>query len=60
MEKILVTENEVSIATLITYNFEQGGYCFKAARDGVQACLLIESFLLDLAILEPRLPLKNG
>ena len=55
-----MTENEVSIATLITYNFEQAGYCFKAAGDGGQACLLIESFLLDLAILEPRLPLKNG
>ena len=60
MKKILVMENEVSIASPITYNFEQTGYSFKAAGDGGQACLLIESFVPDLATLEPRLPLKSG
>ena len=55
-----MVEDEVSIASLITYNLEQSGYCVKAAGDGEQACALVESFVPDLVTLDLLLPLKSG
>lgn len=60
MKKILVVEDETSIARLIAYNLEQAGYCVETAEDGEQACTRVESFRPDLVTLDLLLPLKSG
>ena len=60
MKKVLVVEDEPSIAHLIAYNLEQAGYCVEIAEDGEQACVRVESFGPDLVTLDLLLPLKSG
>lgn len=60
MKKVLVVEDEPSIAHLIAYNLEQAGYCVEIAEDGEQACARVESFGPDLMTLDLLLPLKSG
>ena len=60
MRKILVVEDEASIASLIAYNLEQAGYWVETAEDGEQACTRVESFRPDLLTLDLLLPLKSG
>ena len=60
MRKILVAEDEASIAHLIAYNLEQAGYWVETAEDGEQACTRVESFRPDLVTLDLLLPLKSG
>lgn len=60
MKKVLVVEDEPSIAHLIAYNLEQVGYCAEIAEDGEQACARVESFGPDLVTLDLLLPLKSG
>lgn len=51
LKKVLVVEDEPSIAHLIAYNLEQAGYCVEIAEDGEQACTRVESFGPDLVTL---------
>ncbi len=60
LKKILVVEDEASIASLIAYNLEQAGYCVETAEDGEQACARLESFRPDLVTQDLLLPLKSG
>ena len=60
MKKVLVVEDEPSIAHLIAYNLKQAGYCVEIAEDGEQACARVESFGPDLMTLDLLLPLKSG
>ncbi len=60
MKKVLVVEDEPSIAHLIAYNLEQAGYCVEIAEDGEQACARVESFGPDLVTSDLLLPLKSG
>ena len=60
MKKILVVEDETSIAHLIAYNLEQAGYWVETTEDGEQACTRVESFRPDLLTLDLLLPLKSG
>ncbi len=60
MKKVLVVEDEPSIAHLIAYNLERAGYCVEIAEDGEQACTGVESFGPDLVTLDLLLPLKSG
>jgi DNA-binding response OmpR family regulator len=58
--KILVVEDEPSIAKLIAHNLEQGGYQVSIAADGVQALRTLREAPPDLLILDLLLPLKSG
>ena len=60
MKKVLVVEDEPSIAHLIACNLKQAGYCVESAEDGEQACARVESFGPDLMTLDLLLPLKSG
>ncbi len=60
MKKVLVVEDEPSIAHLIAYNLEQAGHCVEVAEDGEQACAQVESFGPNLVTLDLLLPLKSG
>ncbi|MEW6296173.1 MAG: response regulator [Thermodesulfobacteriota bacterium] len=61
MEKrILVVEDEHSIAHLIAYNLEQVGYCTATATTGGEALRLVESFSPHLLTLDLLLPRQSG
>lgn len=61
MEKrILVVEDDTSIAHLIAYNLEQTGYRVARAGNGVEALQRVESFSPHLLTLDLLLPQQSG
>lgn len=61
MEKrILVVEDECSIAHLIAYNLERVGYRTATAANGGEALQLVESFSPHLLTLDLLLPRQSG
>lgn len=59
-ERILVAEDEPSVADLIAYNLEQDGYRVSIAADGVQALAALQEAPPHLLILDLLLPLQSG
>ncbi|HJH10597.1 MAG TPA: response regulator transcription factor [Metalysinibacillus jejuensis] len=58
MKKILVVEDELSIATLLKYNLEQAGFAVETANDGqagFDKALAIEPDLILLDLMLPKL-----
>jgi DNA-binding response OmpR family regulator len=60
VKRILIVEDELSIANLICYNLEQAGYRVAAAFDGEEALQTIESFSPHLITLDLLLPRRSG
>ncbi len=60
MKKVLVVEDEQSIATLLQYNLEQAGYKVYIARDGNTAISMTQSEEPDLLLLDIMLPGMDG
>ena len=60
LKKVLVVEDEASIAGLIAYNIEQAGYRVQTATDGQAACRQAETFAPDAVTLDLLLPLVSG
>lgn len=58
--RILIVEDESSIAHLIAYNLEQGGYRTAIAANGGDAYHLVESFAPHLVTLDLLLPQQSG
>lgn len=59
-KKVLVVEDEASIAGLIAYNLERAGYRVQTATDGQEACWQAETFAPDAVTLDLLLPLVSG
>lgn len=59
-EKILVVDDEKSIADVIAYGFCREGYNVEVAYDGNEALDKISSFQPDLIILDVMMPNMNG
>lgn len=59
-KKILVVEDEQSIATLLKYNLEQAGYDVLLAYDGKDGLDTIISAEPDLVMLDLMLPILDG
>jgi DNA-binding response OmpR family regulator len=59
-KRILVVEDETSIAHLIAYNLEQAGYRAAIAVNGGEALHLVESFSPHLLTLDLLLPQQSG
>jgi CheY-like chemotaxis protein len=59
-ERILVAEDEPSVASLITYNLEQDGYRVTVAGDGEEALRALVSSPPELLVLDLLLPLRSG
>lgn len=59
-KKVLIVEDELSIATLIKYNVEQAGFKTDVAFDGEEAIQKISNERYDLIILDLMLPKMNG
>ena len=60
LKKVLVVEDEASIAGLIAYNLERAGYRVQTATDGREACRQAETFAPDAVTLDLLLPLVSG
>lgn len=58
--KILIVEDEQSIATLIKYNLEQAGYQTKVASDGKEALYFLDEQYFDFIVLDLMLPEIDG
>lgn len=60
MIKILIVEDDDSIAKLIQMSLGKNGYHCECAGDGLQASEMIEARLYDLVLLDIMLPKING
>lgn len=58
--KILVIEDELSIATLLQYNLKQAGYEVLIAHDGEEGLQVAVSQQPDLILLDLMLPKRDG
>ena len=58
--RVLVVEDEPSVANLIAYNLEQDGYSISLAADGVAALQALRDDPPDLLVLDLLLPLQSG
>lgn len=59
-EKILVVEDEKSIADLITYAFKREGYCVETAYNGEEALRKIKQFSPHILIIDVMMPKMSG
>lgn len=59
-EKVLVVDDEKSIADVIAYAFKREGYSVEVAYDGEQALNKIEIFKPHVVILDVMMPKMNG
>lgn len=59
-DKILVVEDEESLAIGLEFNLQQEGYEVKIAKDGKEALLSFEDGEIDLIVLDIMLPYLNG
>jgi two-component system phosphate regulon response regulator PhoB len=58
--RILVVEDEDSLATLLQYNLEKEGYHVAMAGDGEEALIQVDERLPDLVLLDWMLPKVSG
>src|SRR5258705_12794125 len=59
-ERILIAEDEPSVASLIAYNLEQDGYRVTIAGDGDEALRSLAASPPELLVLDLLLPLRSG
>jgi DNA-binding response OmpR family regulator len=59
-EKVLVVDDEKSIADVIKYAFKREGYCVEVAYDGEDALNKIATFKPHVVILDIMMPKMNG
>ena len=59
-EKILVVDDEKSIADAIAYAFKREGYIIETAYDGEEALKKIQAFKPHVVILDVMMPKMNG
>jgi two-component system response regulator VicR len=59
-KKILVVDDEKSIADIVKFNLEKEGYMVELAYDGEEAIEKVYEFLPDLIVLDIMLPKKDG
>lgn len=59
-KKILVVDDEKSIADIIKFNLEKEGYIVELAYDGEEAVEKVYGILPDLVILDIMMPKKDG
>jgi DNA-binding response OmpR family regulator len=60
VKRVLIVEDEFSIASLIAYNLQQSGFQLATAHDGPEAIRLVNDFCPHLVTLDLLLPLQSG
>jgi len=58
--KILLVEDEESVAKLMLYNFKKAGYQYEWAENGLEGYLLAKSYLPDIIISDIMMPEVDG
>jgi DNA-binding response OmpR family regulator len=58
--KLLVVEDDHSIADLYLFKFDIAGFEVRAAYDGEQGLKAAEDFLPEIILLDLRMPVMNG
>ncbi|MGB0496885.1 MAG: phosphate regulon transcriptional regulator PhoB [Rubricella sp.] len=58
--KILVVEDDDSLAELLRYNLDKEGFALRVAPDGEEALMAVEEFAPDLVVLDWMLPHVSG
>jgi DNA-binding response OmpR family regulator len=58
--KLLIVEDDRSIADLYLFKFELAGYEVRSAYDGLEGLKAAEEFLPDIILLDLRMPVMNG
>ncbi len=58
--RVLVVEDEDSLAEILEFNLQRNGFQVLIAKDGLEACRLIGREKPDLILLDIMLPLLNG
>jgi two-component system phosphate regulon response regulator PhoB len=59
-KRILIVEDDHSLAEIVAYNIGQAGYEVTVARDGAEGLRLAESLTPDVVILDLMLPVMDG
>jgi DNA-binding response OmpR family regulator len=59
-KRILVVDDEKSIATAVSYAFKREGYIIDTASDGEEALEKVKSFRPDVMILDVMMPKLTG
>lgn len=60
LQKILIVEDDKSIAQLVKYNLEKAGYSCQSTITGEEALIILDSQPVDMVILDIMLPKMNG
>ncbi|ASS67886.1 MULTISPECIES: response regulator transcription factor [unclassified Paenibacillus] len=60
MTKVLVVDDEGSIASAVAYALRREGYAVETASDGEQALERVETFDPDVMVLDVMMPRQNG
>ena len=58
--RILIAEDEVSIATAVEFLLQRRGYAVQLARDGDEAMRMVEASPPDLVLLDVMMPGRSG
>ena len=60
MKRVLVVEDEQSIAEMYQFKLDKGGYEVKVAVNGKEGLAIAEEFSPDLVLLDLRMPVMSG
>lgn len=60
MLKVLIVDDEVSIASAVAYALQRGGYIVETAGDGHEALDRVRTFRPDVMVLDVMMPRLSG
>ena len=59
-KKALVVEDNLALGGVVRFNLERAGFHVALARNGREACLLLEQATFDVVVTDYQMPVMNG